>query len=95
MNCAFSLDTDPATSLRIIGTRARMNEYDLTAHHAISCLRNEHKRLVDESGRLDNANHISCKLNCSQDDVPGLRKLSKPKYLFALSAHCTYNLPNL
>jgi hypothetical protein len=67
----------------------------MTAEHAFSCLCDELKRSVDESGRLDDAKQIASKLNCSQDDVAGSRKPSKPIYIFALPAHLTYNLQNL
>jgi len=60
MNRAFSLDTDPVTSSQGTITRARTNECDITAEHAFSCLCDELKRSVDESGRLDNAKqHVS------------------------------------
>ena len=59
MNRAFSLDTDSATSSRGTRTRARTNEWDMTAEHAFSCLCDELKRSVDESGRLDDAKQIA------------------------------------
>jgi len=37
MNHAFSLDSDPAMSSRSTRTRARTNEWDVTAQHAVSC----------------------------------------------------------
>jgi hypothetical protein len=67
----------------------------MTAEHAFGCLYDELKRSVDESGRLDDVKHIASQLNCSQDDVAGSRKPSKPIYIFALPAHLTYNLQNL
>jgi hypothetical protein len=67
----------------------------MTAEHAFSSLCDERKRCVDESGRVDGARHIAPQLNCSQDDVAGSRKPSKPIYIFALPAHLTYNLQNL
>jgi hypothetical protein len=67
----------------------------MTAEHAFICLCDELKRSLDESGRLDDATQIASLLNCSQDDVAGSRKPSKPIYIFALPAHHTYNLQNL
>jgi len=62
MHCAVSLDTDPATWSRGTRTRARTTEWDMTAEHAVSCLCDELKRSVDESGRLDDAKQSVC--NC-------------------------------
>jgi len=59
MDRAFSLDTDPAMSSRGTRTRARTNEWDMTAEYAFGCLCDELKRSVDESGRLDNAKQIA------------------------------------
>jgi len=94
MYCAFSSDTDPAMSSRGTRTRARTNEWDLTAEHPVSCLCDELKRSVDESGHLDDAKQMVTSLIFSQDDVAGSRKPSKPIYLFALPAHLSYNLQN-
>jgi len=59
MNRAFSLGTDPVTSSRGTRTRARTNERDMTAEHAFSCLCDELKRSVDESGCLDDVKQIA------------------------------------
>jgi len=59
LNSEFSLDTDSATSSRGTRTRARTNEWDMTAEHAFSCLCDELKRSVDDSGRLDDAKPIA------------------------------------
>jgi len=59
MNCAFSLDTDPATSEWGTRTRAKTNESDMTAVHAFSCLCDEFQCSVDESGRLDEEKQIA------------------------------------
>jgi len=95
MTSAFSLDTEPATSSRGTRTRARTNDWDMTKEHAFSCLCDEPKHSVDESGLLDDAKQIASKLNCSKDNVARSRKPSKPIYIFALPAHHTYNLQNL
>jgi len=58
MNCAVSLDTNPVTSLQGTRTRARTNEWDVTAEHALSCLCDERKCSVDQSGLLDDAKQI-------------------------------------
>jgi len=50
----------------------------MTAEHAFSCLCDELKRSVEESGCLEDAKQIVSQLNCSQDDVAGSRKPSKP-----------------
>jgi hypothetical protein len=67
----------------------------MTAEHAFSCFCDELKCSVDESGHLDAAKQIASKLNCSQDDVAGSRKPSKPIYIFALPAQLTCNFQNL
>ena len=67
----------------------------MTAELAFSSLRDELKDSIDESVHLDDAKQIVSLLNCSQDDVAGSRKPSKPIYIFALPAHLTYNLQNL
>jgi len=95
MNRAFFLDTNPPASSWGTRTRARTNECDITAEHAFSCLCDEHKRSVDESGCLDDAKEIDSSLSCSQDDVAGSRNPSKPIHIFALPAHHTYNLHNV
>jgi len=59
MNRAFSLDTDPAMSSRGTRTRTWTNKWDMAAEHAVSCLCDELKRSVNESGRLDDAKQIS------------------------------------
>jgi len=59
MNRAFSLDPDSATSSRGTRTRARTNDWDMTAEHAFSCLCDELKRSVDQSGRLDDDMQIA------------------------------------
>jgi len=74
MNHVFALDTDPARSLRGKRTRARTNEWDTTAEHPFSCLFDELKCSVDESGCLDDAKQLVSQLNSSQDDVAGSRK---------------------
>ena len=59
MNCAFSIATDPATSSQGTRTKARTIKWDMTAKHAFSCLCDELKHSVDESGRLDDAKQIA------------------------------------
>jgi hypothetical protein len=59
MNGAFPLHTDPATSLWGARTRAVTIEWDMTAEHAFSCLCDELKHSIDESGRVDDAKHIA------------------------------------
>jgi hypothetical protein len=54
-NRSFSLGTDPATWSRGTRTRARTNEWDMTAEHAFSCLCDELKCSVDDAGCLDDA----------------------------------------
>jgi len=95
MHSAFSLDTNPATSSRGTQSRARPNEWDMTAEHGFSCPCHEHKRAVDKSGHWDDGKPTACKWNCSQEDVAGSRKPSKPIYFLALPAHLTYNPKNL
>jgi len=58
MNRAFSLDTNPAMSSRRSRTRARTNEWDMTAEHALSRHCDELQHSVDKSGHLDNTKHI-------------------------------------
>jgi len=58
MNCAFCLDSDPAMSWRGESTRAETKQRNMTAEHAYSCLCDELKRSVDESGRFDEATQI-------------------------------------
>jgi len=41
----------------------------MTAEHALSCLCDEFKHSVAESGRLDDAKQTVSKLDSSQDDV--------------------------
>jgi len=82
MNHVFALDTDPATWSQGTRTRARTSKWDRSAEHALSCLYDELKRSVDESGRLVAAKQIVSYLNCSQDDVAGSRKPSKPMNIF-------------
>ena len=67
----------------------------MTAEHNFGSLCDQLERSVDESGCLDDAKQVVFLLNCSQDDVAGSRKPSKPIYIFALRAHLTYNLQNL
>jgi len=81
MDCTFSFDTHPATSSWGTKTWARTNEWDMTAEQGFSCVCDEHKHSVDESGRLDDVKQIASWLNCSQDDVAGSRKPSMPKYI--------------
>ena len=71
---AFSLDTNPAISSLGTRTWARTNEWDMTVGHAFSCLCDQLKHSVDESGSLDDAKQVVSALNCSQDDVAGSRK---------------------
>jgi len=59
MNCGFSLDTDPWSSSWGTDTSARSNEWDMTAEHGFSCLCDELKCSVDESGHLDDAKQIA------------------------------------
>jgi len=59
MNRAFSLDTDSLRSSQGTRTSARTNQWDMTAEHAFSCLCDELKRSVDESGRLNDAKQIA------------------------------------
>jgi hypothetical protein len=65
MNRAFSSDINPAMSSGVTRTRARTNEWDMTAEHAFSCLCDKLKHSVDESGLLDDADRIASSLNCS------------------------------
>jgi len=94
MNSAFAFDTDPVTSSNGSRTRASINKWGMTAAHASSWLCNELIHLVNEWGPLDDAKQIVSKLNCSQNDVAGSRKTSKPKCQFALPPVHTYNLQN-
>jgi len=50
----------------------------MTAEHAFSCLCDELKHAVDESGRLDDAKQIASSLNCNQDVAAGSRTPSQP-----------------
>jgi len=59
INRAFLSDTKPAMSSRGTRTRARTNEWDMTAQHAFRCLCDELKRSLNESGCLDDAKPIS------------------------------------
>jgi len=59
----------------------------MTAEHAFSCLWDELKHAVDESGRLGDAKQIASSLNCNQDVVAGSRKPSQPIYIFPLPAN--------
>jgi len=63
--------------------------------HAVSCLYDELKCSVNESGHLDNAKQIVSWPNCSQDDVASSRTPSNPIYIFTLPAHLTYSLQNV
>jgi len=92
---AFCLNTDPAMSCQGTKTGARTNEWDLTAEHAVSCLCDEVKLSVNESGWLDDAEQIVSLLYCSQNEVARSRKPSKPIYIFALPANLTYNHQNI
>jgi len=83
LNRACFLDTNSGTSSRGTRTRARSNEWDMTAEHAFSWLCDELKHSVNKSGCLDDAKQIASYLNCSQDDVAGSRKPSKPIYICA------------
>jgi len=94
-NCAFSLDTDPVTSSQGRRTRARTQEWDMTAEPAFCRLCDELKHSVDESGRLDDGNQVASKLKCSRDDIAGSRKPCKLIYIFPLPAHRTYNFTYL
>jgi len=58
MNRVFSLDTDPVMSWGGTRKRATTNVWDITGKHGFDCLCDEHKNLVDESGRLDDAKQI-------------------------------------
>ena len=58
MNRAFSLHSDDATSWWDTTSRASTHKWDMTAEHTFSYLCDEHKRSVDESGRLVNPNRI-------------------------------------
>jgi len=91
-NHAFLIDTNPATSSRGTKTRARIDEWDMSAAHACNCLHDEHKCSVNKWGRWDDAKQIVTKLNCSKDDVAASKKPSKPIYIFTLLAHLTYYL---
>jgi len=67
----------------------------MTVEHACHCLRDEHKRLVDESGCVDDAKEIDSSLNIRQDDVARSSKPSMPIYIFAFRVRHTYKLHNL
>jgi len=55
INCAFSSDTKPATSLCGRSTWAGKNEWDMSPEHAFGCLWDEFKCSVNESGCFDDA----------------------------------------
>jgi len=59
----------------------------MATEHAFSCLCNDSKYSVKESGRFDDPKQITPDLKCSQDDVAGSRIPSKPTYIYALPAH--------
>jgi len=59
MNYALSIDTEPAISPRGMRTGASTIEWDMTVEHAFSCICDELKHSVDESGCLDDAKQIA------------------------------------
>jgi len=59
MNGIFFWYTDPATSSRRTRTRARTNQWDMTAEQAFSCLCVELKHSVDKSWCLDDAKQVA------------------------------------
>jgi len=95
MNCAFSLDLNPAMSSWGTRTGASTNQWDMTAEHALSCLCDELKHSVDKSGCIDYVREIIPSWMAAKMMSPDQENPSKPMYIFGLPAHLNYNPQNL
>jgi len=88
LNCAFSLDIEPAMLERGT-TRAMTNEWDMTAVHTVNCHCDEFKYSVDETDCLANAREIVSYVNSSQYTVTGSRyPLVSHIYIFLACPLC-------